>query len=151
MEKVIIIEGREIKFRADGNLGRLYRHLFGGRDVFADFGKLQKSLGKEPDGYIEYAKSVNKGAPEDEKNPLFRKEFEEYTISALNNLDQDILENVAYAMAKKAEPELPSIDEWLGGFESVLSIYMNYAEIMELMQQSMLATVPSKNAMAAVR
>lgn len=48
-------------------------------------------------------------------------------------MDTGILENLAFVMAKAADPELQDvgIHEWLAGFDSVTAMYDAAAEILE--------------------
>lgn len=58
-----------------------------------------------------------------------------------------IFENMAYTMAKQADPSIPdSADEWLDGFD-MFSIYVVLPQIVELWQLSALPTsTPKKKA-----
>ena len=60
--------------------------------------------------------------------------------------DLEIFENVAYIMAKHADPTIPdSINDWLDQFE-MLSIYEILPEILELWGSNLFTgTKPSKN------
>jgi hypothetical protein len=69
LEKIIKVDGKDVKFRSSATVPRLYRIKFG-RDIFKDLAKLEKAYkGKEEDG-------------------------EELQID-----DLEIFENVAYVMA----------------------------------------------------
>ena len=74
MEKIIKINGVDVKFRADASTPRMYRVMFS-RDAFRDMSDLMEC----------YSKSGR--LPE-------------------NGLET--LENIAYCMAKQADPEVPS-------------------------------------------
>jgi hypothetical protein len=55
-----------------------------------------------------------------------------------------IFENMAYTMAKQADPSIPdTADEWLDGF-GMFSIYVVLPQIVELWQLSNLPTATSK-------
>ena len=103
MEKVIEIDGKQVKFRATAAIPRLYRIKFG-RDIMQDMTALKKAM--------ELAK---KG-----KGPIPPKFLE-------------IFEDVSYLMAKQADPDLPakSPEEWLMEFET-FSIYAVFPELFEL-------------------
>lgn len=105
MEKVIKIDGKDVKFKASGNTPRLYRALFL-RDIFGDIAKLSKSI----------EKATKEG---DERESIL-------DVGSL-----EIFENVAYTMAKQADSSIPSLEEWLDGF-SVFSIYEILPEIINL-------------------
>mgnify|MGYP007101830498 CR=1 FL=1 len=66
---------------------------------------------------------------------------------ALEVTDLEIFENVAYVMAKHADPSIPdSIDDWLDQFE-MFSIYEILPEILELWGSNLFTTIqPAKNA-----
>lgn len=102
LRKTVLIDGKEVEFKASASIPRLYRIKFR-RDIMQDMVKLQKA----------YAKNQKDGT-----------EFE--------TLDLEIFENVAYIMAKHADPSIPSdIFEWLDGFNT-FSIYVVLPEIIEL-------------------
>ncbi len=102
MTKVIEIDGKKVAFKASAAIPRLYRVKYG-RDIFKDLMKLEKSL--------------NESKEED---------------SALDVFSLEIFENIAYLMAKHADPALPdTAEEWLDEF-SVFSIYQVLPEIISL-------------------
>ena len=92
IKKNITVDGIEVPFKASAAVPRLYRLKFG-RDIYKDFAALQKSVS---DG--------------DEKNS-------ELSIESL-----EVFENIAYIMAKHADPDtIPaSPDEWLEQFNSAM-------------------------------
>ena len=87
------------------------------RDIFRDLTQLERS----------YRDKADKGA--------------------LEITDLEIFENVAYVMAKHADPSIPgTIEEWLDQFE-MFSIYEIFPEILELWGSNLFTTVQSpKNA-----
>lgn len=103
MEKIVHIDGKDVPMRATAAVPRLYRIKFG-KDIMQDMSRLSAA----------YEKATT----------------EEEQFSAT---DLGLFENVAYIMAKHAEPEqVPSnIEEWLDGFET-FSIYEVLPEILEL-------------------
>lgn len=103
MDKTLVIDGKEVKFRATARTPRLYRALVG-RDMIADMNKLQNKFKKVNDG-------------ED----------------TLDMLDLQIFEDTAYIMARHANPEIEQkdADEWLDTFE-MFSIYEVLPQIFEL-------------------
>lgn len=129
MEHTITIEGKDIRFRADGNLGRLYRFYFR-KDLFKDFGKLQKSV-----EVFLLAKEAGEATDDD----IWR------------YVEFELLENLAWAMAKKADPNLVDIDEWFSQFEKLVSVYEKIDEIMQMFLDSLATTVPPKNGIAEGR
>lgn len=103
MDKIISIDGKEVKFRATARTPRLYRMLIG-RDMIQDMNRLMKAY-------------KNKKKNEDE----------------LDIIDLQIFEDVAYVMARHAAPDMPeqTADEWLDGFD-MFSIYEVLPPILEL-------------------
>ena len=114
LEKIIKVDGKDVKFRSSATVPRLYRIKFG-RDIFKDLAKLEKAYkGKEEEG-------------------------EELQIDAL-----EIFENVAYVMAFHADPSIPgTIDEWLDQFE-MFSIYEVLPEILKLWGTNLITDVEAK-------
>ena len=102
LKKTILIDGKEVEFKASASIPRLYRIKFR-RDIMQDMVKLQKA----------YIKSETEG-----------KEFE--------IIDLEIFENVAYIMAKHANTEVASdIYDWLDEFNT-FSIYEVLPEILQM-------------------
>lgn len=104
MVRTIIIDGREVTFRASAAIPRLYRIKFG-RDIFADLKDIEKAIKKQ-----------------DAENS-------ELPVALLT-----AFENTAYLMAKHADktavPE-ESVEEWLDGFNT-FSIYEIFPTIADL-------------------
>lgn len=102
VQKTVEIDGKEVTFKASAAIPRLYRVKFR-RDIFKDMSDLMKDI---------------KANQEEE--------------SGLNIESLEIFENIAYMMAKYADPNVPdNIDEWLDQFET-FSIYMVMPKIVEL-------------------
>jgi hypothetical protein len=102
MTKVIRIDGKQVPFKASAAIPRLYRVKYG-RDIFKDLMTLEKVLNEN--------KEENSG---------------------LDVFSLETFENIAYLMAKHADPSLPdTAEEWLDEF-SVFSIYQVLPEIIEL-------------------
>ncbi len=102
MKKTIEIDGKQVQFKASAAIPRIYRVKYG-RDIFKDLMKLEKAM--------------NSNNAED---------------SGLDTFSLETFENIAYLMAKHADPSLPdTAEEWLDEF-SVFSIYQVLPEIIEL-------------------
>lgn len=99
----IIVDGIEVPFKASATVPRLYRLKFG-RDIFKDFSALKSSVKSE-----------------DSEN------------SGLDIESLEMFENIAYIMARHAEPEkVPdNPDDWLEQFNT-FSIYEVLPQLMEL-------------------
>ena len=121
IEKIIDINGQQVKFRSSATIPRLYRIKFK-RDIFKDLTKLEKAYSKKA-----------KVADED-----------------IEIDDLEIFENVAYIMAFHADPSIPkTIDEWLDQFE-MFSIYQVLPEILELWGSNMMTDIEAKKGLAEV-
>ena len=115
----ITVDGIEVPFKASAAVPRLYRLKFG-RDIYKDFVALQKS--------------VKEG---DEDN------------SGLDIETLEVFENIAYIMAKHAQPDaVPSSpDEWLEQFNT-FSIYEVLPKLIELWGLNVETQVESKKNIA---
>ena len=112
MEKIINIGGKEVKMRASALIPRLYRFRFG-RDIIRDMTALKKAFNKKNE--------LPEDATEEQKQD-----------AALSEMNLMIFENVAYIMAKHADPSIPDDpNEWLDGFE-MFSIYEILPEILQM-------------------
>lgn len=115
VQKTVEIDGKEVTFKASAAIPRLYRVKFR-RDIFKDMNDLMKDI-----------KANQKAAQKKAE-----KEDDEEPESTLSIESLEIFENIAYMMAKYADPNVPdSIDEWLDQFET-FSIYMVMPKIVEL-------------------
>ncbi len=102
VSKTIQIDGQEIPFKASAAVPRIYRARFG-RDIMTDM----QSLGKVVD-------ANNAGS------------------SSIDALDLELFENLAWVMARHADPSVPDTpDEWLERFNT-FSIYLVLPPLMEL-------------------
>ena len=100
--KKIVIDGQEVAFRASAAIPRIYRVKFH-RDIYKDLRALEKAIGDNS---------------EDESN--------------LDLFSLEMFENIAFVMAKHADPTIPdSPEEWLDEF-ATFSIYQVLPQIIEL-------------------
>lgn len=114
----IEIDGKSIPFKASAAIPRIYRIRFG-RDIYKDLAALEKAIKK------------NK---EDD--------------SGLDMLSLELFENIAYVMAKHADPKIPDTpEEWLDEF-STFSIYQVLPEIIKLWGLNVESQVKAKNQLA---
>ena len=99
----IEIDGTEVAFKASAAIPRIYRLKFN-RDIYKDISALEKSIGD--------------GDPDN---------------SSLDTFSLEMFENIAYIMAKHADPEnVPdNPDEWLEAFNT-FSIYEVLPQLIEL-------------------
>ena len=100
--KKIEIDGKEVLFRASAAIPRLYRIKFR-RDIYKDLAQLEKAVDE----------NVADG-------------------STLDTFSLELFENIAYMMAKHADPNIPDTpEEWLEEFNT-FSIYQVLPQIIEL-------------------
>ena len=98
----IEIDGKQVPFKASAAVPRIYRIKFQ-RDIYRDLTALEKAVGKNEEG-----------------------------TSNLDLFSLEMFENIAYVMAKHADPEVPdSPEEWLDEFNT-FSIYQVLPKIIEL-------------------
>lgn len=98
----IEIDGKEVAFKASAAIPRIYRLKFQ-RDIYKDISDLEKSVGNG-----------------DAEN------------SNLDMFSLEMFENIAFIMAKHADPSVPDTpEEWLDEF-STFSIYQVLPELIEL-------------------
>ena len=98
----IEIDGKEVAFKASAAIPRIYRLKFQ-RDIYKDIAQLEKSLGDNT---------------EEESN--------------LDLFSLEMFENIAFIMAKHADPSIPAeVEDWLDEFNT-FSIYQVLPQLIEL-------------------
>lgn len=98
----IDIDGSPVAFKASAAIPRIYRLKFG-RDIYKDLSALEKSIDRED--------------PERSNLDLFSLE---------------LFENIAYVMAKHADPSIPdTVEDWLDAFDT-FSIYQVLPQLIDL-------------------
>jgi len=114
-ERTVNVAGTEVRFRSSAAIPRMYRLRFG-RDIFREISELQKDFEANKDG--------------------------DMSDIAIDNLEK--FENIAYIMAKHADPSIPDdIDEWLEQFE-MFDIYTILPEILQMWTENMATDVAPK-------
>jgi hypothetical protein len=112
--KKIEIDGQMVAFKASAAIPRIYRLKFQ-RDIYKDLRVLEKSIGN---------------GNEEESN--------------LDLFSLEMFENIAFIMAKHAEPCIPDTpEEWLDGFNT-FSIYQVLPQLIELWGLNVKTDVESK-------
>ena len=112
--KKVEIDGKQVPFKASAAIPRIYRIKFN-RDIYKDLRSLEKAVG---DG--------------DEQN------------SNLDLFSLEMFENIAYVMAKHADPTIPDTpEEWLDDFNT-FSIYQVLPSIIELWGLNVQTDIESK-------
>ena len=110
----IEIDGQDVLFKASVAIPRIYRLKFQ-RDIYKDLRILEKSIGEG-----------------DEEN------------SNLDLFSLEMFENIAYTMAKHADPDIPdSPEEWLDEFNT-FSIYQVLPKLIQLWGLNVQTDVQSK-------
>lgn len=108
------IDGKQMPFKASAAIPRIYRIKFN-RDIYKDLRSLEKAVGE--------------GNEENSNLDLFSLEM---------------FENIAYVMAKHADPNIPDTpEEWLDEFNT-FSIYQVLPSIIELWGLNVQTEVESK-------
>lgn len=124
MKKVIVIDEKEVGFKATALTPRLYRHWVG-RDMIKDMNSLRKAYSK--------VKNLPEDATEEEKE-----------CAQLSVIDLEIFENVAWVMARQYDTSIQTdADEWLDSFK-MFSIYENMPHILELWGKNEMTTSEPK-------
>ena len=114
MIQKIEIDGKQVPFKASAAIPRIYRIKFH-RDIYKDLDVLGKAVGNGDEG-----------------------------SSLLDMFSLEMFENIAYIMAKHADPSIPdSPEEWLDEF-STFSIYQVLPKIIELWGLNVQTDVESK-------
>ena len=118
--KKIVIDGQEVAFRASAAIPRIYRVKFH-RDIYKDRRALEKAVGDNSEGE-----------------------------SNLDMFSLEMFENIAFVMAKHADPTIPDTpEEWLDNF-STFSIYQVLPSIIELWGLNVQTDIQSKKNLAKV-
>ena len=114
------IDGKQVPFKASAAIPRIYRIKFN-RDIYKDLRSLEKAVGEG-----------------DEEN------------SNLDLFSLEMFENIAYVMAKHADPNIPDTpEEWLDEFNT-FSIYQVLPSIIELWGLNVQTEVESRKNLAKV-
>ena len=112
--KKVEIDGKQVPFKASAAIPRIYRIKFN-RDIYKDLRSLEKAVGEG-----------------DEEN------------SNLDLFSLEMFENIAYVMAKHADPNIPDTpEEWLDEFNT-FSICQVLPSIIELWGLNVQTEVESK-------
>ena len=112
--KKIEIDGKEVAFRASAAIPRIYRMRFQ-RDIYKDLAVLEKAIGENSE-----------------------------KVSNLDMFSLEMFENIAYIMARHADPRIPDTpEEWLDEF-STFSNYQVLPKIIELRGLNLKTDVEAK-------
>lgn len=115
VSKKLVIDDKEVEFRASAAIPRLYRIKFR-RDIYRDLMQLEKNLKQVEDAEKDY----------------------------MDTFSLELFENISYIMAKHADSTIPDkVEEWLDGFNT-FSIYQVLPEIIELWGLNMETDIKTK-------
>lgn len=114
MEKTLIIDGKEVRFKSTAATPLRYKAQFG-KDFFVELLKM---------GALEKLGKLN--------SKTVRRED-------LEGLDFEVFYNIAWTMAKTADPSIPDPITWLDQFDEFPMI-----EIIPELQDMLLATIQGK-------
>ena len=114
MVKQIEIDGKQVAFKASAAIPRIYRIKFG-RDIYKDLRQLEKTVGDNKE-----------------------------ESSGLDTFSLEMFENIAYIMAKHADPSIPdNPEDWLDEFNT-FSIYQVLPQLIQLWGLNTQTDVESK-------
>lgn len=114
MKQNIEIDGRQVAFKASAAIPRIYRMKFH-RDIYKDLRALEKAVGN---------------GSEEQSN--------------LDVFSLEMFENIAYVMAKHADPSIPDTpEEWLDQFNT-FSIYQVLPKLIQLWGLNVQTDIMSK-------
>lgn len=113
MEKTITIDGKQVRFKSNGATPLRYK---------AQFGK-------------DFLKEILKMSPIEKIN----KKKKEIDVKDLETLDFEVFYNIAWVMAKTAEPTIGEPIEWLSTFDE-FPIHEILPEMQDLITASLMTT-----------
>lgn len=108
MEKTIIIEGRQIKFKSTAAVMLRYKEHFG-RDMLRDFSILQSAFQKTKKGI---------------------------KLVDIDKLDMKIIFNLIWVFAKTADDSIPDVTKWFDTFDTFPLVDV-LSELTELLTSSL--------------
>lgn len=110
----IEVDGKQVPFRASAAIPRIYRMKFN-RDIYKDLKALESSIGENSED-----------------------------ASGLDMFSLEMFENIAYVMAKHADPTIPNTpEEWLDNFNT-FSIYQVLPQLIQLWGLNVQTDIESK-------
>ena len=113
MEKILTIDGRQVKFKSTGAFLLRYKAQFG-RDAIQDILKLQSAIDPKTN-----------------------------ELSNYEALDLEVFYNLAWTLAKTADPSIPTPLEWLDSF-SEFPLVDILPELTDMIFSSLTTTAQSK-------
>ena len=135
MEKIVSIDGKPVKLRATAALPRRFRDLFG-----IDFFSALENIDKENKSL----ERKEKKTPPDDKEALADLESAKVRLSGKT---MELFENLAFIMARSADPENvpPDIADWLDSIDDPNAILKISGDVIELYRANNKTTaIPKK-------
>lgn len=124
-ERVVQIDGKDVRMRASALIPRLYRFKFG-RDIIQDMSRLKKAY------------AAVEALPPDATD-------EQREEAQLSVMDLTIFEDIAWLMIRHAKEDIPDTpDEWLESIEGVFSVYEIMPIVLELWGETQQTTSTPK-------
>lgn len=116
MEKTIIIDNKPVRFKSNGSTALRYKVQFG-KDYFQEILKM-----------LPLAKAQKK-----------KKKPEDIEVKDLESLDFEVFYNIAWVMAKTADPSIAEPITWLDNFE-IFPIAEILPELQDLIEATLQTT-----------
>ena len=123
MEKVLVIDGRQVRFKSTGAFLLRYKAQFQ-RDALVDVYKMENAYGEET--YEENGKTLTR-----------------VIVKDVNAIDLEILYNLIWTLAKTADANILPPMEWLDTFEA-FPLNDIFPELMEMLRSCLSPTAESK-------
>lgn len=131
MEKVVNVDGKDVKFRVSFPMFYIYKNTFG-KDLLQTLIPALMSLTP---------------SFENLKNGEMEENVMVDILNAINHFEITDITNILWAAAKNANNEIPDVVEWLSGFNS-FPIFDIAQELLPILVTSLFTT---KNLQAALR
>lgn len=123
MEKILTIDGKQVKFKSTGGFLLRYKMQFR-RDAIGDLVRLEKAIPKTEKGEKEEGIEINE--------------------SVLEALDLTIFFNLIWVLAKTADPKIPPPIEWLDTFNE-FPLMDIIPELQDMLMSTIKSSVKVKN------
>ena len=132
MEKILTIDGQDVRFKATAALPLQYKAQFG-RDLFADMAKVQGCW---------HGPTIVLSAEEIASGEMTEEHAQALTTGRFDDsLDLSMIYNIVWAMAKCADRNIKPPLEWYDQFEEGLSIFEVFGELSDILMRSMHGTI----------
>lgn len=128
MEKILNIDGRDIKFKSTGAFLLRYKMQFR-RDALIDIYKMQNAV-----------ETVEEVVVNDTGEGSI---VEKYVLKDVDAFDLEVFYNLVWTLAKTADASIKPPMEWLDGFEE-FPMYEIIGELYEMIYETLESTVQSK-------